>query len=60
MKRNIKKILYRIAYFSMITILVSLVFGAIGVEIYVLVTYANVPITEIPAWALIFMFRGFE
>lgn len=58
MKRKIKDTLYLIAYFGIIIFFVALMCGLIGVEIYVWVTYGDAPITEIPAWALFFMFGG--
>ena len=30
--------------------------GLIATEIYVWVTYGNLPVSDIPTWALIFMF----
>lgn len=32
--------------------------GFTTVEIYVWVKYGNLPITEIPSWAILFMFGG--
>ncbi len=42
----------------MIALFVIVIGGLIGIEIYVWVTYANTPISEIPIWALIFMLGG--
>ncbi|MDE6356946.1 MAG: hypothetical protein K2L67_06880 [Clostridia bacterium] len=42
--------------FTLIGILVTV--AAIGLEIYVWLTYATAPAGEIPAWALILMFKG--
>ena len=39
-------------------LLILIILGLIGVEIYVWVNYGGKPITEIPAWALWFMFSG--
>ncbi len=43
---------------AMIALFVIVIGGLIGIEIYVWVTYANTPISEIPIWALIFMLGG--
>ena len=32
--------------------------AAIALEVYVWITYATAPAGEIPAWALVLMFRG--
>lgn len=37
---------------------VLILFGLIGTIIYCWCTYANTPITDIPAWALFFMYGG--
>ena len=38
--------------------LIALAIGAIAVEIFVWITYGGKPVTEIPSWALVFMFGG--
>ena len=43
-----------IAYIIAI-MLVAIVLGLIGLEIYVWVRFANVPVNELPAWVLFFM-----
>lgn len=58
MKQKFKDALCLTVYFGIIIIFAALICGLIGIEIYVWVTYANVPITEIPSWALFFMFGG--
>lgn len=35
---------------------VAVILGLIAVEIYIWVTYANVPVEELPAWVIFFMF----
>lgn len=45
-------------YVLLIGLLAIIVIGFVAVEIYVWVTYANVPISELPAWVLFFMFGG--
>ncbi len=42
--------------FCLIGILATV--AVIGLEIYVWVTYATAPAGEIPAWALVLMFRS--
>ncbi len=42
--------------FTLIGILVTV--AAIGLEIYVWLTYGASPAGEVPAWALILMFKG--
>lgn len=37
---------------------VLILVGLIGTIIYCWCTYANAPITDIPAWALFFMYGG--
>ena len=41
---------------GIMVILLGLAF--VGVEIYVWVTYANTPASELPAWVLFLMFGG--
>ena len=41
---------------GIVIILLCLTF--VGVEIYVWVTYANTPASELPAWILFLMFKG--
>lgn len=41
---------------GIVVILLALAF--VGVEIYVWVTYANTPASELPAWILFLMFGG--
>lgn len=41
---------------GIVCILLCLAF--VGVEIYVWVTYANTPASELPAWVLFLMFGG--
>lgn len=62
---NKKKIKNRFSNFmstlfliSIIVLLVAVVGGLIGMEIYVWVTYGGCDVSEIPAWALWFMFKG--
>lgn len=42
----------------LIALLVVIIITALAVSITVFVKYGNKPITEIPAWALIFMLGG--
>lgn len=37
---------------------ITLVLGFIALEIYVWVTYANTPVSELPSWVIFFMFGG--
>lgn len=48
----------RIMLISTIVFSVLLIGGIVGIEIYVWTTYGNLPVTEIPSWALWFMFKG--
>lgn len=58
MKKRKKRFDCGIFYLLIMIILAVLVFGGlIATEIYVWITYSNTPISEIPLWALIFMFR---
>lgn len=52
-----KSFLETLFLIAMIVLFVVVVGGLISIEIYVWVTYANTPISEVPLWALIFMFR---
>ena len=38
-----------------ITLVVGLI--CLGISIYVTIKYGNCPVTEIPSWALLFMFK---
>lgn len=51
-----KRKLSTIGYYIGIALLAVLILGSISLEIYLWVTYSKVPITDIPAWALFFMF----
>ena len=44
-----------IGIITILIIVVGLILSVIGVEIYVWIEYGSKPITEIPAWALWFM-----
>lgn len=55
MKR--KSILGGLISIIMIIIPIIIAAGLIGVEIYIWSTYGDLPVNEIPAWALFFMFR---
>ena len=48
------------AIMTVVTGIVVILLGLalVGVEIYVWVTYANTPASELPAWVLFFMFGG--
>lgn len=46
-----------ILMFTVAILFISIFGGLIATEIYVWTTYSNTPISEIPMWALIFMFR---
>ena len=37
-------------------VLVLFIVGVIAFEIYIWVSFGSLPVTEIPAWALLFMF----
>lgn len=39
-------------------VIILLCLAFVGVEIYVWVTYANTPASELPAWILFLMFGG--
>ena len=57
----IKSILYWLENYwvLIITIILALIGLACGgVSIYCFITYGNLPITEVPSWALPFMFGG--
>ncbi len=57
-----KKRFNRERLYSIMVIFVAIVLpiliscGLIATEIYVWVTYGNLPVSDIPTWALIFMF----
>ena len=42
--------------FVVIVLPILILCGFIATEIYVCVTYGNLPVSDIPTWALIFMF----
>ncbi len=45
-------------YFVIWILLVLIVLSCIATSVVAYVKYGNKPITEIPAWALLFMFGG--
>lgn len=44
--------------FLMLAVLVLVVVGAIGVNIYCFIVYGDTPVTELPSWVAWLMFRG--
>jgi hypothetical protein len=58
MKNKIVDKLKMVGIITILIIVVGLILSIIGVEIYVWIEYGNKPITEIPSWALWFMFGG--
>lgn len=46
-----------ILYIIILIIVGSLVIGSITTSIYCFINYGNLPITEVPSWALPFMFK---
>lgn len=58
MKSSIKESIKCGLLILVCAILILAVLAFIGLEIYVWVTYGGKPVTEIPAWALWFMFSG--
>ncbi len=52
-----KSIFENIFLISMVLLFILFVCGIIGIEIYVWTTYGNTELSDIPLWALFFMFR---
>lgn len=46
-----------ILYIIILIIAGLLVIGSIATSIYCFINYGNLPITEVPSWALPFMFK---
>lgn len=46
-----------ILYIIILIIAGLLIIGSIAASIYCFVNYGNLPITEVPSWALPFMFK---
>ena len=57
MKKKIKDKLLTLTYILLQSILILLILGFIGLEIYCWVTYGNTPISETPSWVQWIMFR---
>ena len=57
-KHELKEILTVIGIWTLIIVICLFVVIYIGWTIYAFVKYGNQPITEIPSWALWFMFGG--
>lgn len=52
-----KDIILKIIGIFFAVLLVAVILGLIALEIYIWVTYANVPVEELPSWVLFFMFK---
>ena len=56
--KELKENIATICFWAVVFVGILIALSIIVLEVYVWITYGGKPITEIPSWALWFMFKG--